>query len=67
MTGKSLLYTGVCGTCVSGLCCVTPLAVIALTTLGFSAWVGWLDYILLPSFAGFAMLTVYAIWRLRTA
>ncbi|MFQ5627072.1 MAG: mercury resistance system transport protein MerF [Methyloligellaceae bacterium] len=26
-----------------------------------------MDYILLPSFAGFAMLTVYAIWRLRTA
>jgi mercuric ion transport protein len=65
MAEKSLLYTGVCGTCVSGICCVTPLAVIGLTTLGFSSLVGWLDYVLIPSFAGFAALTAYAFWKRR--
>ena len=67
MAEKSLLYTGLCGTAFTGICCVTPAAVIGLSTLGLSAWIGWLDYILLPSFAGFAMLTAYAFWRRRKA
>jgi len=37
MTDKSLLYTGLCGTLLTGICCVTPIAVIALAALGFSA------------------------------
>jgi len=65
MTDKSLFYTGLCGTIVIGICCVTPIAVIALTALGFSAMIGWLDTILLPALAGFAILTAYAFWRLR--
>lgn len=67
MVEKSLLYTGLCGTALTGICCVTPVAVIGLSALGFSAVVGWLDYVLLPSFAGFAALTAYAFWRQRTA
>jgi mercuric ion transport protein len=67
MVEKSLLVTGLCGTCFSGICCVTPLAVIGLTSLGLSAWVGWLDYILIPAFVCFAALTVYAFWRRRRA
>ena len=67
MVEKSLLYTGLCGTAFTGICCVTPIAVIALSTLGFSAWVGWLDYVLLPAFAGFAALTAYAFWSRRKA
>ena len=65
MTEKSLLYTGLCGTAFTGICCITPLAVIGFTAFGLSAWVGWLDTILLPAFAGFAALTAYAFWRLR--
>ena len=38
----------------------TPLSIVAL---GLSAWLGWLDYVLLPALAFFVALTVYAVWR----
>jgi mercuric ion transport protein len=61
MSGK-LLFTGLTGTAVTGICCVTPAATFILTALGASAWAGWLDYALLPAFAGFLALMVYAVW-----
>jgi mercuric ion transport protein len=41
--------------------------VIALGALGFSAAVGWLDFVLLPLLAGFLGLTGYAWHRRRRA
>ncbi|MCB1733349.1 MAG: mercury resistance system transport protein MerF, partial [Halieaceae bacterium] len=37
--------------------------VVLLGALGLSAWLGWLDYVLLPALAFFVALTVYAVWR----
>lgn len=68
MKNSSLLKTGITCTCVSGLCCVTPVLVILLGTAGLSAWVGYLDYVLVPMFAVSVGIIAYALiarWRQR--
>ena len=64
MTTKGLLTTGIVGTVVAALCCFTPLLVVALGAVGLSAWLGWLDYVLLPALGLFLCLTVWAVIRL---
>ncbi len=54
---------GIAGTLATSLCCFTPLLVSILGLLGFSAVVGWLDYVLLPALAGFAGVTALALYR----
>ncbi len=58
-----LLRVGIVGTLATALCCFTPLLVGILGLLGFSAAVGWLDYVLLPALAGFAGVTAFALYR----
>ncbi len=65
MNERSLLRAGVVGTLVAALCCFTPLLVILLGTVGLSALVGYLDYVLLPALVVFAGITVYALTRRR--
>jgi mercuric ion transport protein len=62
MTREKLLKVGVIGTIGMGLCCFTPILVILLTTLGLSAIIGWLDFVLLPALAVFIAITGYALW-----
>lgn len=64
-TDRKLLATGVVGSVVVALCCFTPILVALLGVVGLSAWLGWLDYVLLPALAFFVGLTVYALWRRR--
>ena len=66
MTNKQLLCTGGTGTVIAALCCFTPILVIALGAVGLSAWLGWLDYVLLPALAFFIALTGYGFYRLKT-
>ena len=65
MKDRSLLGTGIIGTAIAAVCCFTPALVVLLGALGLSAWLGWLDYVLLPALALFAGLTVYAVIRMR--
>ncbi len=65
MTDNRLLGTGIIGSIVTALCCFTPVLVILLSGLGVSAWLGWLDFVLLPALGGFVLLTVYALIRRR--
>ena len=65
MKDRSLLGTGIIGTAIAAVCCFTPALVVLLGALGLSAWLGWLDYVLLPALALFAGLTVYALIRMR--
>ncbi len=58
-----LLTTGVVGSVVAALCCFTPVLVVALGALGLSAWLGWLDYVLLPALALFLAITALALIR----
>jgi mercuric ion transport protein len=63
MNTKTLLRTGVVGTVLVALCCVTPILVILFGVVGLSALTGYLDYVLLPALAAFIALTLYALWR----
>jgi len=67
MTDRGLLGVGIVGTLVAALCCFTPVLVILLGTMGLSAAVGWLDYVLLPALALFVAITLYALARRRRA
>lgn len=67
MDNRTLLKTGVAGTVVAALCCATPILVILFGVLGLSAWVGWLDYVLIPALVVFIAITIYALHRRRVA
>ena len=42
---------------------IIPLLVLLLGTVGLSAAVGWLDYVLLPALAAFLGITIFAVVR----
>ena len=63
MNNQTLLKTGVAGTVVAALCCATPILVILFGVVGLSAWVGWLDYVLIPALVVFIGITIYALRR----
>jgi len=62
MKDATLLTTGVVGSVIAAICCFTPVLVILLGALGLSAWLGWIDYVLLPALAIFLGITVYGLW-----
>lgn len=65
MNCRSLFKCGAGGSVVAAVCCFTPVLVLLLPTIGLSAWLGWLDYVLLPALAVFLGLTAYAYVRMR--
>jgi len=67
MSEKTLLRVGVIGAIVTALCCFTPVLVVLLGTLGLSALVGYLDYVLFPVLVVFVGIISYALWKRRTA
>lgn len=66
MKNKTLLKSSLFGTGIMAVCCFTPALVILLGAVGLSAWLTWLDYVLLPLLVLFAGLTIFALFRLRT-
>lgn len=60
---RRLLITGIVGTIIAALCCFTPVLAVLLGLVGLSALLGWLDVVLLPAFAFFISITIYALWR----
>ena len=67
MDNRTLLKTGVAGSVIAALCCATPILVILLGAIGLSAWVGWLDFVLIPALVMFIAITVHALHRRRVA
>lgn len=65
--GRALLTTGVVGSLAVLLCCVTPALVVLLGALGLSAWLGWLDYVLIPALVGFVGIAVFALRKRKRA
>ena len=65
MDNRTLVRVGGGGTVVAALCCDTPVLAILLGVVGLSAWVGWLDYVLIPALAVFIGITLYAMRRRR--
>ena len=56
---------GLTGVSVTVVCCFTPALVLLLGALGLSAWLTWLDFVLLPALVLFLAMAVYG-WRLRS-
>ena len=67
MKDATILKTGIVGSVIAAICCATPVLVIALGAVGLSAWLGWVDYVLLPALAVFLAMTAYGLWRLQRA
>jgi len=67
MKESSILKTGVIGSIVAAICCFTPALVFLLGAVGLSAWLGWIDYVLLPALALFLGMTAYGLWRRRVS
>jgi mercuric ion transport protein len=63
MKDATILKTGAIGSLIAAICCFTPALVVLFGAIGLSAWVGGLDYVLLPSLAMFLGLTGYGVWR----
>ncbi len=60
-----VLKTGIIGTVFMIVCCFTPVLVIAFGAVGISAWLGWIDYVLLPGLAAFLCIMGYGLWRCK--
>ncbi len=67
MKDATILKTGISGSLIAAICCATPVLVIALGAVGLSAWLAWIDYVLLPALAIFLGLTGYGLWRRQRA
>ena len=67
MKNDKLLRVGVIGTIVAAVCCFTPILVVVVGIVGLSAVVGWLDYVLIPALLVFLGVTLYALWKRRSA
>ncbi len=67
MKNDKLLRVGIIGTIVAAVCCFTPILVVVVGIVGLSAMVGWLDYVLIPALLVFLGVTLYALWRRRSA
>lgn len=63
MKDATIIKTGAVGTVIAAICCFTPVLVIGLGVAGLSAWLGWLDYVLLPALVVFVGITAYGLWR----
>ena len=63
MKPDRLLKTGIIGTIIAVICCLTPVLVILFGAVGLSALVGWLDYVLLPALVICVAMIGYALWK----
>jgi len=62
---KKMMYVGIAGSILAALCCFTPVLVLLLSTVGLSAWLASLDYVLLPALVLFLGVAVWGVWRWR--
>lgn len=67
MIRDRLFAAGLIGSVITALCCFTPILVVLLGAVGLSAWLGWLDIVLLPALGAFLALAIYALIRERIA
>nr|WP_300301172.1 mercury resistance system transport protein MerF [Ferrovibrio sp.] len=63
----TILKTGIIGSVIAAICCATPVLGLALGALGLSAWLGWIDYVLIPALVLFLVITAYGFWRRERA
>lgn len=62
---RKILITGTVGSVVAAICCFTPLLVVVLGAAGLAAWLGWIDYVLIPALVFFLGVTAYGFYLRR--
>ena len=62
---KKRLFAALTGTGLVALCCFTPILVILLGAIGFSAFTPYLDFVLLPALGIMIVLTIVSFLRWR--
>ncbi|HIK33024.1 MAG TPA: mercury resistance system transport protein MerF [Oscillatoriales cyanobacterium M4454_W2019_049] len=65
MKSKTAFITSLTGTIIVALCCFTPFLVLILGAIGLGAYIGYLDYVLLPALGALVGLTFWSYWRYR--
>ncbi len=65
MEPRKIYRTGLIGALIAAVCCFTPLLVIILAGLGLSAFVGLIDYILLPALALCFTIMLYGLYLVQ--
>lgn len=58
-----LIRIGLIGAIVTAVCCLTPVLVILLSALGLAAFLGKLDYVLLPALSVFVVVAGFGLWK----
>lgn len=58
---KQWVKIGAIGTVISAICCFTPLLVVALSALGMSIFIGYLDIVLFPAMGLFITLLLIGL------
>ena len=65
MRDVTMLKIGIAGSVITAICCFTPALVLVLGAVGLSAWLSWIDYVLLPALAMFLAITGYGLYLRR--
>jgi mercuric ion transport protein len=60
MKDATILRIGIVGAVFAAICCATPVLVVAHGAIDLSAWVGGLDFVLLPALVLFLVVTATA-------
>ncbi len=63
MSDNKLVKFGLGGSILAAVCCFTPALVIVLGLLGFSAFVGLLDYVLFPAMGVSLLILGIGLWK----
>ncbi len=63
MNNARLLKTGLIGSIIAALCCLTPVLAVLLGAVGLGWFVGYLDDVFVPVIVIFLGLVGYALWR----
>ncbi len=58
---KKTLLGGIAGVTITAACCFTPILVVGMTSVGLVAYIGFLDYVLLPLFVVFLGMIVFSL------
>lgn len=48
MEDRALITAGVVGAVIAAICCATPLLAIVFGAVGLTAWLGGVEYVLIP-------------------
>jgi len=67
MKDATVIATGIAGSTIAAVCCVTPALVLLFGALGVSAWLGWADYVLFPALGLFLGVTALGLRRRQKA